>query len=99
GDTIQAIGHARPAWLIAALLASAVSNVASAIEFNGSVPERLPLGRTTVVQLAMSFANRLAPAGLGRMAVGERYLESAGVSRPVAVGALSVQSLNGLAIH
>jgi undecaprenyl-diphosphatase len=99
GKTLDAIRHSHPLWLAMAVLTSAVSYFASAIEFNASVPQPLPVGQSTAVQLAMSFANRLAPAGLGRMAVGERYMEAAGVPRPVAIGALSVQSLVGAAIH
>jgi len=73
--------------------------VAAAIEFSGTVGPALPLGRTTLIQLASSFTGRLAPAGLGRMALAERYLEHSGVTRPEAISALAAQSVNGLIVH
>ncbi|MEV6325287.1 lysylphosphatidylglycerol synthase domain-containing protein [Nocardia sp. NPDC051787] len=49
------------------------------------------------VQLATSFANRLAPYGLGGTAVNERYLERCGLPRTtaIAVTALTVTFLLG----
>jgi len=81
------------------LLGSAATYLAAAFEFAATVGRPLPLGRTTLVQLASSFTGRLAPVGLGRMALAERYLEHAGVTRPEAVSALAAQSVNGLVVH
>jgi undecaprenyl-diphosphatase len=99
GETFTAIGDARPEWLIVLLFASAATYVASAVEFAGTVQQPLPLGRTTLVQLASSFTSRLAPAGLGRIALAERYLERSGLTRPAAISALAAQSVNGLVVH
>jgi undecaprenyl-diphosphatase len=99
GQTFTAIRGARIEWLVVLLVASAATYLAAAVEFAGTVRDPLPLGRTTLVQLASSFTGRLAPAGLGRMALAERYLEHAGVSRPEAISALAAQSANGLVVH
>ena len=99
GQTFTALGHARLEWLVVLVLCSAATYVAAAVEFTGSVGPPLPLGRTTLVQLASSFTGRLAPAGLGRMALAERYLEHEGVTRPEAISALAAQSANGLVVH
>ena len=99
GQTFTALRSARPEWLVALLLCSAATYVAAAVEFNGAVGPSLPLGRTTLVQLASSFTGRLAPAGLGRMALAERYLEHSGVARTEAISALAAQSANGLVVH
>jgi undecaprenyl-diphosphatase len=99
GQTFTAVRGARVEWLIVVLVASAATYIAAAVEFSGTVRRSLPLGRTSLVQLASSFTSRLAPAGLGRMALAERYLEHAGVRRPEAISALAAQSVNGLVVH
>jgi len=73
--------------------------VMAAVSMTGASPERLALGRTTVVQLAAAFANRIAPAGLGAMATNARYLERSGVRRARAVTAVGVNQAAGGLVH
>ena len=49
------------------------------------------------MQLAGSFANKLAPKGLGGIGVNQRYLERSGVERPVAVAGIALNVAAGLA--
>ena len=55
----------RWSWLAAGLVLAAASYLAAAVAQLGAVDPPLRLGRTTLVQVASSFANRLTPAWAG----------------------------------
>jgi undecaprenyl-diphosphatase len=96
---LRVMGSADPAWLAAAAGLTMGGYVMAAVSMTGASPERLALGRTTVVQLAAAFANRIAPAGLGAMATNARYLERSGVRRARAVTAVGVNQAAGGLVH
>jgi len=98
-QTLAALGHAQIGWLVAAVGMSAATYLAAAVAQLGTVAPTLPLGRTVAVQVASSFANRLAPSGLGGIGVSVRYLERSGVPRAEAVGASAAGTLAGLVVH
>jgi undecaprenyl-diphosphatase len=81
------------------VLASALTYVGAGIGFNGTVSEHLALLRTSVVQLAGSFVNRLTPGSLGGIGLNVRYLQRAGIETPVAVAAVGLNSASGVAVH
>lgn len=97
--TVAALRNASVGWLIVMLLASAASYVASAVAQLGSVVPNLALGRTVVVELASSFANRVMPANIGRAGISLRYFERSGMPRADAVGAIAAGGLAGLIVH
>jgi undecaprenyl-diphosphatase len=99
GRTADAIRDANWGWFAAAALASALTYVLSAVNLQGAVTVRLPVGRTTAVQLASSFANRLTPGALGGLAVNERYLEHNGLDRSEAVAGVGLKSVSGALVH
>jgi undecaprenyl-diphosphatase len=99
GQTEAALRSARPAWVVAAALASAASFVMAALTQMAATAHPLALGRTTAVQLASGFLNRMAPGGLGAAAANERYLERAGVPRPEALTAVAVKAAAGVVVH
>jgi undecaprenyl-diphosphatase len=99
GRTADAIRDANWAWFALAALASAVTYVLSAVNMQGAVTVRLPVGRTAAVQLASSFANRLTPGALGGLAVNERYLEHNGLDRSEAVAGVGLKSVSGALVH
>jgi len=98
-QTLDALEHARWPWLVAALAAAAMSYPAAGLALVGSAGQELALGRTTAVQLAASFANPMAPAGLGGAGLNARYLERAGLSRAQATAAVAVNLAAGALIH
>jgi uncharacterized membrane protein YbhN (UPF0104 family)/membrane-associated phospholipid phosphatase len=98
-QTLEALEAARWNWLAAGLALSAASYLAAAVAQLGAVGPPLALGRTTLVQVASSFANRLAPAGLGGIGMNVRYLQRAGINRPAAVAAVTVNTAAGTLIH
>ncbi|MFF4234464.1 lysylphosphatidylglycerol synthase domain-containing protein [Actinomadura geliboluensis] len=86
-------------WVAAALGAAALTYVGAALMLMGFVPERLPLGRTVLVQLAASFVKLVAPAAVGGVAVNTRYLQRSGVRPALAVASVGASQLVGLVTH
>jgi uncharacterized membrane protein YbhN (UPF0104 family)/membrane-associated phospholipid phosphatase len=98
-QTLGALQAARWNWLAAGLALSAASYLAAAVAQLGAVDQALALGRTTLVQVASTFANRLTPAGLGGMGLNVRYLQRAGIDRPAAVAAVATNTAAGALVH
>ncbi|NVI86262.1 flippase-like domain-containing protein [Actinomadura sp. BRA 177] len=86
-------------WVVAALGAAALSYVAAALMLMGFVPERLPLRRTVLVQVAASFVKLVAPAAVGGVAVNTRYLQRSGVRPTLAVASVGASQLVGMVTH
>lgn len=86
-------------WVAAALGGAALTYVAAAFMLMGFVPERLPLGRTVLVQVAASFVKLVAPAAVGGVAVNTRYLQRSGVRPALAVASVGASQLVGLVTH
>ena len=96
---LDAARNANPAWLAAAVLIAGGGYVMAAISLMGAAPEPLALGRTTVVQFAAAFTNRIAPAGIGAMATNIRYLERSGIRRSRAATSVGVNAAAGGMVH
>ncbi|WUI04353.1 flippase-like domain-containing protein [Spirillospora sp. NBC_00431] len=86
-------------WVLVALGAAALTYVAAALMLMGFVPERLPLGRTILAQLAASFVKLVAPAAVGGVAVNTRYLQRSGMRPGQAVASVGASQLVGLVTH
>ena len=67
----------------------------AAVALRAASGARLPLGATTLAQLAASTANRLTPAGLGGAAVNVRYLTRRGTGAAPAVSAVAALGVLG----
>ena len=96
---LDAARGANPAWLASAVLITGVGYVMAAVSLMGAAPEALALGRTTVVQFAAAFTNRIAPAGIGAMATNIRYLERSGIRRARAATSIGVNAAAGGIVH
>jgi uncharacterized membrane protein YbhN (UPF0104 family) len=83
-----ALAQADWRWLAVALLGSALTYVGAALGLMAFVPDRLPLGRTTLVQLSSAFVTLVTPPTVGHVGVNLRYLQRSGV--PVATAAATV---------
>ncbi|WP_024805029.1 lysylphosphatidylglycerol synthase domain-containing protein [Nocardia sp. BMG51109] len=99
GATITVLDDAQWAWLAGASAMAAATYCTAALALMGASPRPLAFGRTVKVQLASSFANRLAPFGIGSTAVNERYLERSGLSRTSAVAAIALIVSSGFILH
>jgi glycosyltransferase 2 family protein len=85
--------------MAAAIAASALTYVASAIALAGCVPTRLRFLPTLATQFASSFINRISPANIGGMALNMRFLQKSGVEPVSAAAAVGVNSLVGGIVH
>ncbi|MFI6346354.1 YbhN family protein [Streptomyces sp. NPDC050560] len=80
-------------WLLAAVLMTAVCWVPICLLRQGTVVERLPVGRLLASQIAAGSANHLLPAGLGAHMVTLRFLRRRGIPAARACAALALYSL------
>lgn len=85
--------------LMVAFAASSATYIFSALVVMGSSVRPLRFGRTLLVQLAATAANRITPKGLGGAAITEQYLEHCGVKRTDAIAALTYVYTSGLLTH
>ncbi|MGH9279768.1 MAG: lysylphosphatidylglycerol synthase domain-containing protein [Acidimicrobiales bacterium] len=86
-------------WLLAAVLASALTYAAAALQLQGAVPDRLNPVHTVENALAGSFANRITPAGVGGVATSVRYLQRCGFGLPEAGSFVALSSAMGFLVH
>jgi glycosyltransferase 2 family protein len=96
---IQQIREADWIWMIPILLASAGTYLAATMSITGSVPGRIPLGPTAAAQVGSSFASKVAPAGLGGMALNLRFLQRQGVDTAVATSGIGLNAGAGVVGH
>jgi undecaprenyl-diphosphatase len=97
--TVDALRRASWPWLAVTALIGTVTYLMGAVALIGASGRRLPVRRTWLVQVASSFTNRLAPAGLGGMRTNVRYLEASGVTRPAALASIGLVSVAGFVVH
>ena len=97
--TADAASRAELGWLIPAFLASCATYVFAAVAMIGSVPQRVPFWATLRMQVASSFASRIAPANTGALAVGVRFLQRAGTPPTVAATAVGLNTVAGFVVH
>lgn len=86
-------------WFIPIVIASACTYFAATLSFMGSIPDRLRLVPTFITQVASSFVSKVAPAGLGGMALNIRYAQKSGVDPAVAVSGVGLNSAGGFIVH
>jgi undecaprenyl-diphosphatase len=96
---IDQVGAANWGWTPLILLASVTTYIAATMSIAGSVPPRLPAGPLFMASVGSSFASKLAPAGLGGMALNVRFLQKQGVDQAVAVSGVGLNTIAGLIGH
>ena len=84
-EIVDQVKQASWGWLPLILLMSVFTYVGAAMSLSGAVPNRLAFGPTFATQVGSSFASKLAPAGLGGMALNVRFMQKQGVDEPVAL--------------
>jgi undecaprenyl-diphosphatase len=98
-DSLSAASSASPWWLAAAIGTAVLTVPASALCTVGASGRDLPLGRTTAVELAGTFLNRIAPAGIGRATLSIRYQTRHGITPERAVSTVAIGSIAGGIAH
>jgi uncharacterized membrane protein YbhN (UPF0104 family) len=96
---IDEIGEANWWWTPLVVLFSGLTYLAAAMALAGAVPQRLPAGPMVAASVGSSFASKLAPAGLGGMALNVRFLQKQGVDKAVAVSAVGLDTVAGIVGH
>ncbi|MGY1680657.1 lysylphosphatidylglycerol synthase domain-containing protein [Geodermatophilus sp. SYSU D01176] len=99
GGMVARVRDADWVWLPWILAVSALTYAGATLSIVGAVPARLCLPTTFVAQLASSFASKLAPAGVGGMALNVRYLQRSGVDLPVATSGVGLSYAAGSVVH
>lgn len=87
------------AWLAPILLASAGTYIGATFALTGSVPGRIPIVPTAAAQVGSSFASKVAPAGLGGMALNVRFLQRQGIDAAVATSSVGLNAGAGVVGH
>lgn len=86
----EAITSAEPWWAAVAFGMGMVTFLGSAMALVAFSPIKLPMWRTTLVQVAGSFVALVAPAGVGPAALNLRMLTRRGVSNTLAVASVGL---------
>lgn len=90
--------RAEPGWVAAGLAVSVLGYVGAALSLMAFTPGRLPLLRTTMVQVASSFVNLVSPPTVGTSALNARYLQRQDVPLGVAVASVGLTQLAGFVV-
>jgi uncharacterized membrane protein YbhN (UPF0104 family) len=93
------LSSASPWWAMVAALASVATYVAAGMVLTGFIPERLPVIRNFLVQVAAGFVSIVAPAAVGGVALNTRYLQKQGIATGPAVSAVGASQAVGFIMH
>lgn len=98
-DLANLLATANWAWMAAALAFSLVTYIGSAWSLSGFVPERLPLHRVVMAQIAGDFATLVSPPTLGAIAINVRFLQKAGLHPALAGASVGVAQVMAFVFH
>ncbi len=98
-DLVGLMRTANWAWMGAALAFSLITYVGAAWSLSGFVPERLPLHRVLLAQLAGDFATLVSPPTLGAIAINVRFLQKAGLNPALAGASVGVSQVMAFVFH
>jgi uncharacterized protein (TIRG00374 family) len=96
---IDQVRDANWAWTPLVILFSAMTYLAASMSLAGAIPQHLPAGPLLTTSFGSSFASKLAPAGIGGMALNVRFLQKQGVDQTVAVSGVGLNTIAGFAGH
>ena len=96
---VDQVSAANWAWTPLILLTSILTYVGATASIAGSIPPRIPMGPLFMASVGSSFASKLAPAGLGGMALNVRFFQKQGVDKAVAVSGVGLNTIGGLVGH
>jgi len=96
---VEQVQAADWAWTPLIVFTSAMTYIAASMSLAGAIPDRLPTVPLVTASFGSSFASKLAPAGLGGMALNMRFLQKQGVDRAVAASGIGLNTVGGLVGH
>jgi uncharacterized membrane protein YbhN (UPF0104 family)/tRNA A-37 threonylcarbamoyl transferase component Bud32 len=94
-ELIDTLKTAEVPWLIAGFVFAQSTAVAFALVTIGSVPDPIPLIPATILQMAISFTNMVAPSGAASAVMNIRFLQKQGVEIGAATSSGVLAGLSG----
>ena len=98
-DVLQLLREANYGWILWGLLLTVLTFLGAAMSLNGFVVEPISLWRSTLAQLAASFATLVSPPALGVVAVNGRYLQREGLPAAAAGATVAVSQALAFFVH
>jgi uncharacterized membrane protein YbhN (UPF0104 family) len=86
-------------WMLAAVGFSLITYLGAAWSLSGFVPERIPLHRTMLAQVAGDFATLVSPPTIGAIAINVRFLQKAGLHPALAGASVGVAQVMAFVMH
>jgi uncharacterized membrane protein YbhN (UPF0104 family)/tRNA A-37 threonylcarbamoyl transferase component Bud32 len=96
-NLLGALKETNPGWFLLAVLASAVTYLAAALNLAAFVPKRLSVLRGFWVQLSTAFVGLAMPPTVGHVAVNSRYLQRQGVNAGAIAAAVALSQIVNVA--
>ena len=98
-DLVHLFSTANWGWVLLSLILSLVTFLAAVWSLTGFVPERIPIHRTFLAQLAGAFATLVSPPTLGSVAINMRFLQKAGLHPALAAASVGVSQVMAFVSH
>jgi uncharacterized membrane protein YbhN (UPF0104 family) len=98
-DLAHLFSTANWGWVALSLVLSFVTFIAAVWSLTGFVPERIPIHRTFLAQLAGAFATLVSPPTLGSVAINMRFLQKAGLHPALAAASVGVSQVMAFVSH
>lgn len=98
-DLVTLITQANWLWAIPALILAALTYIGATMSVEGFVPEKLSFIKTTMAQVAASFATLVSPPTVGALAINIRYLQQCGVNPAMAAASIGVSQVMAFIMH
>ncbi len=98
-DLAELLTSASIEWMIVAVVAALITYVGAAWSLTGFVPERIPLPRTMLAQVAGDFATLVSPPTLGAVAINLRFLTKAGLHPALAAASVGVSQVVAFVVY
>ena len=95
----QAVTRADPMWSILAVGCALAAFPAAVATLQVAANQSLPWLRTTQIELAGTFLNRITPNGMGRAVLSGRFLVTRGLRSDAAAATVAATAAAGFLIH
>lgn len=95
----KAVLESKPHYMVMGMLFSFLTFFTAALSYKSLVLQPIRYSRMSLIQLASSFADKLAPAGAGGLAVNTQYLTKNNLSYTQAGSIAGINNLMGVVAH
>jgi undecaprenyl-diphosphatase len=99
GKIVETIRGAAPWWLVVAAIASVFTYLFAALGIRAAVATTTSLASVSEAQLASSAAILFAPAGIGGLALNQRFFERSGMPRSDVAAGILLNTVVAFLVH